>query len=289
MSWFAPASEPVIPLTQPTEAGGVYICDPSDWPVEPLHWDWFQPISQPVAPLSPAPEAGAVYVAEPSLLSDPAAVTVDQWYRPASEPAWEPPILWPMGGASLVLETAMVAPWPWDWMSPTDQPRFELEIIDAGVMSEEPLTVIGVARWYADARGRYRVFNEAVYRFYWSSVAIPEEGWAWNATNATLPYTPVTTFTDPPSPWWFSVSYFNGVIDSGFLPIGTNGETYIRLDLSGGTETGNPPPGPQDWRLESQGAGVVRVMGFLYGVPLLAPHRRQPARRVGDRLYGRRL
>ena len=29
------------------------------------------------------------------------------------------------------------------------------------------------------------------------------------------------------------MSYYNGLRDSGFLPIGPNGETYLRLDISG--------------------------------------------------------
>ena len=54
------------------------------------------------------------------------------------------------------------------------------------------------------------------------------------------------------------------MLDSGFLPIGACGETYLRLDLDSDAEIGEPPQAPQDWRLEERASGVVRVYGFYY-------------------------
>ncbi len=115
---------------------------------------------------------------------------------------------------------------------------------------------------YFDARGNYRIFNAATYRFYRSDSGPPAESDSPFATNATLPHEPADEFTD--ATWWISLSYFNGVIDSGFLPLGLRGETYLRLDLSGGAEDRSPPAAPLDWRLEQRPGGVVRVIGTYY-------------------------
>jgi len=61
-----------------------------------------------------------------------------------------------------------------------------------------------------------------------------------------------------------SPRFVNGVLDSGFLPLGPNGETYLRMELGGGGETGPPPNGPTDWHLELRAGGVVRVVGVYY-------------------------
>ena len=117
-------------------------------------------------------------------------------------------------------------------------------------------------RFYLDGRGLYRVFNAAEYRFYRDNSAPPAEDDSPFATNATLPHTPVNTYAD--GTWYLSVSYFNGVIDSGFLPIGPHGETYLRLDLASGAEATSPPAAPMDWRLELRGGGVVAVVGAYF-------------------------
>lgn len=122
--------------------------------------------------------------------------------------------------------------------------------------------LIDFARRYMDGRGKYRVYNAAAYRFYRSNSAPPAEGSTPFATSASLPSTPADTYAN--GTWYLSVSYFNGVIDSGFLPIGPNGETYRRLDISGGAAVSGPPQGPGDWRLEIRGGGVVRVVGIYY-------------------------
>ena len=141
-------------------------------------------------------------------------------------------------------------------------------------------------RFYLDARGRYRVFNGAEYRFYRNYTSgvdeltleqldeltlaqldalrldaedeTPEEGDLPFDSNATLPYTSGETFDD--RVWYLAVTYFNGVLESGFYPIGPNGETYLRLEISGGAEVGNPPAGPQTVYLEPIAAGAVRVL-----------------------------
>lgn len=114
-------------------------------------------------------------------------------------------------------------------------------------------------KFYAEARGVYRIFNAATYRFYRSDSAPPEEGDTPFATNATLPHTPTDTFSD--GTWYLSVSYYNGILDSGFLPVGPNSETYVRLDIDSGAATNAPPQAPIDWRLELRPNGVVRVIG----------------------------
>lgn len=111
----------------------------------------------------------------------------------------------------------------------------------------------------ADARGMYRVFNAAEYRFYRSEDAPPTEGDTPFATNATLPHEPADTFSD--GTWYLAVSYFNGIHDSGFLPVGPLGEPYWRLDLAAAAETISPPAGPLRWELRAVASGVVRVLG----------------------------
>ena len=116
----------------------------------------------------------------------------------------------------------------------------------------------------ADARGKYRIFNDAGYRFYRSDTAPPAEGSEPFATNATLPYTPDDVYAD--GTWYLACSYFNGVLDSGFLPIGPNGETYLRIDITDGDEIDSPPNAPNHWRLIQRPAGVVRVSGVYFQV-----------------------
>lgn len=111
-----------------------------------------------------------------------------------------------------------------------------------------------------EARGLYRVFNTAEYRLYRSQVRPPQEGDTPFATTASLPYEPADVFGN--GTWYVSMSYFNGVIDSGFLPLGQAGETYLRLEIESGSEVYAPPNGPNDWRLENVGGGVVRVLGY---------------------------
>lgn len=115
---------------------------------------------------------------------------------------------------------------------------------------------------YGEARGLHRVFNAALYRFYRDNSAPPAESDSPFDTNATLPYTPTDVYAD--GTWYLSMSRFNGVLDSGFLPLGQAGETYLRLELSGGGEQGNPPAAPQEARVEAVAGGVVRVRGGYF-------------------------
>ena len=116
------------------------------------------------------------------------------------------------------------------------------------------------AHYYGEARGLYRIFNAATYRFYRDNAAPPTEADAPFATNATLPHEPADVYAN--GTWYLSASYFDGVLDSGFLPIGERGETYLRLDLAAGAEAIEPPYGPTDWRIEELAGGIVRVVGF---------------------------
>lgn len=133
-----------------------------------------------------------------------------------------------------------------------------------------PSVVVDPSAWrgrhYLDGRGKYRVFNAAGYRFYRSSSAPPAEGDTPFATNASLPHEPADVYGN--GTWYLSVSYFNGLIDSGFLPLGPQGETYLRLDLAAGAEIVSPPQAPLDWRLELRAAGVVRVVAVYFEDPL---------------------
>ena len=114
---------------------------------------------------------------------------------------------------------------------------------------------------YFGFRGSYVIFNAAGY-YFWYGDTIPDPDSPYQDTNATLPHTPVDTFTDGIK--YFSLKYSNGVIISDFLPVGANGATYLRLDLDTGAELAGPPNRQGDVRLELKAGGVVRVVAF-YG------------------------
>ena len=115
-------------------------------------------------------------------------------------------------------------------------------------------------RRYHDARGAYRVFNAVEYRFYRSNSAAPEETDSPFDTNATLPYEPADLYAD--GTWRLSMSYFDGVLDSGFLPLGPNDETYLRLDIDGGVVVDSPPNAPIAFHLELTTGNKCRVTAF---------------------------
>jgi len=121
---------------------------------------------------------------------------------------------------------------------------------------------------YHDGRGLYRVFNSAAYRFYRSRYRPPKETDSPWATASSLPSTPADVFGD--GTWYLSVSYYNGVLDSGFLPLGPAGETYVRLEIVDGAERSNPPAGPTHWRLEQRASGVIRVHAVYLQDPTAA-------------------
>jgi hypothetical protein len=109
-----------------------------------------------------------------------------------------------------------------------------------------------------EARGLYRIFAPPAYRFYRSADGPPAENAAPFAENASLPHTPADTFAD--GVWYLACSYFNGVLDSGFLPVGPHGETYLVLAIVDGQAVGARPGGPLNWRLEAKVGGVVAVI-----------------------------
>lgn len=115
-----------------------------------------------------------------------------------------------------------------------------------------------------DVLDTYAIFNAAGYRFYFRAAANgpPQETDTPFATNATLPYSPGTTFGD--GIYFLAVSYFNGVLDSGFLPVGPNGEPYRRLEVGAGNQLVAPPGTPIDARLILRPGGVVRVQAAYF-------------------------
>lgn len=116
-----------------------------------------------------------------------------------------------------------------------------------------------------DARGQYRVFNAAEYRYRWNNARAPSLIDPIDETKATLDLTTAATFAD--GIWRFAVTFFNGIYDSGFLPVGPFGEPYLILTIDGGVVIGNPPQKPDSWSLRVVGnnpasTGVVWVDGF---------------------------
>jgi hypothetical protein len=99
----------------------------------------------------------------------------------------------------------------------------------------------------AAARGAWRIWGTPEYRLYRSAVAPPaEDDTPWD-TAASLPVTPSDTFAD--GTWYLAVSYFNGVLDSGFLPQAPAGLPYRRITITDGVILPDPPTVPGDWRL----------------------------------------
>lgn len=120
--------------------------------------------------------------------------------------------------------------------------------------------MIDFARRQASGRGLYRIFNAAEYRFFRTDGSPPAEGDTPLESNATLPHTTAATWAD--GNWYVSVDFFNGNISSGFLVLGENGETWIRLPISGGASVGAPPRAPADVRIQNVGGGVVKVFAL---------------------------
>lgn len=109
----------------------------------------------------------------------------------------------------------------------------------------------------SDFRGLHRIFDEAEYRFYRSNSAPPDEDDSPFATAATLPDTPTDTFAD--GTWYLSMSYFNGIYDSGFLPLGDNGETYKTIVIDTGAALPEKPPAPVSAWLDPRSGGARAV------------------------------
>lgn len=135
-------------------------------------------------------------------------------------------------------------------------------LVGPGVASESAAVGDVKTRHYADFRGLYRIFTAPEYRFYRSNVAPPAEDDTPFATSSSLPATPNVLFAD--GTWYLSVSYFNGCLDSGFLPVGPNGETYLTLTIADGAAEGTPPLAPFDVRATAEAGGVVRVFAIVW-------------------------
>lgn len=116
---------------------------------------------------------------------------------------------------------------------------------------------------HAAGRGKYRIFNAAVYEF-WRSLDSPPDQDVDSpfATAASLPATPADTFGD--GVWYLAVSYLDGVLRSPFLPLGRKGETYRILEIVDGVQLSTPPSGPSYEILTAAAAGVVRVIGQYF-------------------------
>lgn len=182
----------------------------------------------------------------------------------------QPPIVpagWPprQAGVFIVDPTMPVVAEVLWWMrdQANDVPRRVRDRMIAFIPFVEPLSPIAPAitvRFHAAVRGLYRIFNAAGYRFYRSSVAPPAETDSPFATSATLPSTPANTYVD--GTWYLSASYFDGVLDSGFLPLGTHGEAYLVVEIAGGVLIATRPHGPSNAFLTVKAGGVIRVNAF---------------------------
>ena len=150
---------------------------------------------------------------------------------------------------------------PVGWLTAARPQRIQPAPAPRARAFREILHLIDFRRRYFTARGLHRVFNAAAYRFYRSNSGPPAETDTPFATSATLPHEPADTYAD--GTWYLAVSYFNGILDSGFLPIGPRGETYLVLEVSGGAAGEVAPVAPLDVRLEVKASGVVKVWAFV--------------------------
>ncbi len=143
----------------------------------------------------------------------------------------------------------------------TDEDQAAKSTEDASIRTRPRfLPALDLVPFFACQRGLYRIFNAAQYRFYWSNSAPPVAGTSPQATNSTLAFTTSTTFAD--GTWYVSVSYFDGVLDSGFLPLGPNGQTYLAVEISGGVIVATRPSQPSYARLVVLPGGVVALTAY---------------------------
>jgi hypothetical protein len=125
--------------------------------------------------------------------------------------------------------------------------------------------LIDIGRRYNGSRGQYRIFNAAGYSFYRSNSGPPNETDIPFATSATLPATPSNTYAD--GTWYLSMSYFNGCLSSGFLPLGPHGETYLLMEIAGGAAVGDRPSLPSTAALQIKAGGVIRINAVYVATP----------------------
>lgn len=122
-----------------------------------------------------------------------------------------------------------------------------------------------LAHRHGALRGRYRIFNAVEWRFYWNATRPPAEGDTPDETAASLPtlsYTSTATFAD--GVYYVAMTYFNGVYDSGFLPIGDQGESYRLIEIVDGEAVGNPPQPPGSWRIELASDRTIRIVASYW-------------------------
>ena len=112
-------------------------------------------------------------------------------------------------------------------------------------------------KFYGNFRGAYRIFNTALYYFHYSSTGTPNINAPALESNATLPYTTTSTYTD--GEHRFSVDKSNGILHSGFMPLGEQGQTFKRIDVSSNVEVSIPPAGVTDWHLVQNAGGVITI------------------------------
>jgi hypothetical protein len=137
---------------------------------------------------------------------------------------------------------------------------------DDGSELDRPVSIvvgpplIDYAGRQACARSLYRIFNGAVYRIFWNTSRPPLETDTPNATATSLPYTTSAMFGN--ANYYFSVSYFDGALDSGFAPLGPSGQTYLTLAIAGGAAQPAPPSQPGGFRLAQKPDGVIRIIAW---------------------------
>ena len=143
--------------------------------------------------------------------------------------------------------------------------RVLLRSAASGVRLRGQATATALQYCRSAIRSVYRVFAPPAYRFYGSKDVPPAEGSTPFATAAELPATiqlpdvPVGMSID--GTWYVSVSYFNGVLDSGFLAIGSDGATWRRIDIQGGQQIRVPPTAPTDLAIVEIPGGGARLLG----------------------------
>ncbi len=112
-------------------------------------------------------------------------------------------------------------------------------------------------KFYGNLRGAYRIFNTALYEFYYKDGSAPDISKPYFETNASLPYTTTETYTD--GEHHFSVQKTNGILKSGFMPLGAQGQAFKRIDVSSSAEVSIPPAKPTDWHLVQSAGGVITI------------------------------
>lgn len=136
----------------------------------------------------------------------------------------------------------------------------EREGLGRGARARLPFRPVDYGTRTSTDRGLYRIFETAQYRFYRTndgSIPDPSTDTPFE-TSSSLPATLSTVFGD--GVWHVAATYHNGIHESDLLPLGLNGETYIRLEVSGGAELPNPPKAPNQVTLEQRAGGVVAVI-----------------------------